>query len=68
MSFQDDLTQFLLDKGATEVGFAHVDDGDFGNCRYAVSIAVKLSEAIIDEINLAPTHTYFHHYRTVTLL
>lgn len=65
MGFQDDLTQYLLDNGATDVGFAHVKDGDFGECRYAVSIAVKLSEAIIDEINQAPTHTYFHHYRTV---
>lgn len=65
MSFQDELKQFLLDNGATDVGFAHIDEAGFGDCRYAVSIVVKLSEAIIDEINEGPTHTYFHHYRTV---
>lgn len=65
MTFQDKLTQFLLDNGATDVGFAHIDEAGFGECRYAVSIVVKLSEAIIDEINEGPTHTYFHHYRTV---
>ena len=65
MSFQTECKQFLLDNGVTDVGFAHVDDGDFGNCSYAVSIVVRLSGAVIDEINEAPTHTYFHHYRTV---
>ena len=38
---------------------------DFGDCIYGISIAVKLSDAIIDEITDTPTHTYFHHYRTV---
>jgi epoxyqueuosine reductase QueG len=29
---------------------------------------VPLSDAVMDEIDTAPTHTYFHHYRTVNAL
>ena len=32
---------------------------------YAVSFCIKLSDAVVDGIENAPTHTYFHHYRTV---
>lgn len=35
------------------------------NLDYAISIAVALSDAVIDEIKNAPTYSYFHHYRTV---
>ncbi len=65
MSVQTDLKQFLLNLGAADVGFTHIDDGDFGSCKYAVSIVVKLSDAVIEEVDIAPTHTYFNHYRTV---
>lgn len=65
MEFQNKLKDYLIEQGATDVGFCKIDDGDFGECRYAVSICVRLSETIIDEINGEPTHTYFNHYRTV---
>lgn len=65
MSFQQELRQYLLSEGASDVGFCKVDDGDFGECRYAVSVVVRLSNAIIDEIGAEPTHTYFNHYRSV---
>ena len=65
MELQDNLREYLLAQGVSDVGFARLDDGDFGDCRWAVSIVVKLSDAILDEITDAPTHTYFHHYRTV---
>ena len=32
---------------------------------YGISLGVGLSAAILDEIKLAPTKLYFHHYRTV---
>ena len=32
---------------------------------YAVSIVVKLSDYVVDEIDGAPTFAYFQHYRTV---
>lgn len=31
----------------------------------AIAFVIALSDAIIDEIADAPTHSYFHHYRTV---
>ena len=65
MPLQDDLKQMLLDAGAADVGFALADDGDFGDCRYIVSVVVRLSDGVIEEIANGPTHTYFHHYRTV---
>ena len=65
MSFQDDLKAYLIEQGATDVGFCRIEDGDFGDCRFAVSVCVRLSETIVDEINGEPTHTYFNHYRTV---
>lgn len=65
MRLQDELKDYLISQGATDVGFCKIDDGDFGDCRYAVSIVVHLSEAIVDEIDTEPTHTYFNHYRSV---
>ncbi len=62
---EQELREFLLNKGVTDVGFAEIDNADTGDLKYAVSIVVKLSDAIIDEIEGAPTPTYFNHYRTV---
>lgn len=67
MKLQDELKEYLILQGASDVGFAKVDDSDtpFG---YAVSIVVRLSQAIVDEITNEPTHTYFNHYRSVNAL
>ena len=65
MKIQEKLINFLKENGVADVGFSAVPDGPFGNKTYAVSIVVKLSDAVIDEITDEPTHTYFHHYRTV---
>lgn len=64
----DALRNYLLEQGASDVGFSRIDDGDFGDCRYAVSVVVRLSDAVVDEITDEPTHTYFHHYRTVNAM
>ena len=61
---RDEIRNFLIAKGVSDVGFCEIG-GDCGGLRYAVSIAVRLSDAIIDEIDGAPTPTYFNHYRTV---
>ncbi len=61
---RDEIKNFLLEKGVSDVGFCRIDNSDTG-LSYAVSIAVRLSDAIIDEIDGAPTPTYFNHYRTV---
>mgnify|MGYP003318414616 CR=1 FL=1 len=65
MRLQDELKSYLISQGASDVGFCKIDDGDFGECRYAVSIVVRLSDSIVDEIENEPTHTYFNHYRSV---
>ena len=63
--FEQELKDFLLSKGVSDVGFAFTDNSDTGDLKYAVSIVVRLSDAIIDEITDEPTPTYFNHYRTV---
>ena len=62
MSIQQELKEFLLEKGVSDVGFFSADDGDLP---FGISIAVRLSESIVNEIADEPTHTYFNHYRSV---
>lgn len=50
--------------GVSDVGFFHLENSR-ENLSYGVSLAVHLSDAIVDEITDKPTHSYFHHYRTV---
>ena len=70
------LKQIALDCGCGDVGFAYVGDvltgtiagslaGGAENLIYAVSLVYRLSDAVVDTITDCPTHTYFHHYRTV---
>lgn len=65
------MNDAFLDKvrsfGASDVAVAAVSDGP-ALLPFAVSIAVRLSDAIIDEIISAPTYTYFNHYRSVNYL
>ncbi len=58
------IKEFLLEKGASDVGFVKTPDnvGKFNN---AISIVIKLSDAVISEIETQPTFTYFTHYRAV---
>jgi epoxyqueuosine reductase QueG len=62
-----EIERLLRENGAAEVGFARVADAPEG-LPVAVSVVVPLSDAVLDEIENAPTHTYFHHYRTVNAL
>lgn len=58
------IEDMLKSNGVYDVGFTKLPDAP-ENLPYAVSIVVALSDAVVDEIEAAPTHTYFHHYRTV---
>ncbi len=49
--------------GAGDVAVSRPGDGPAG-LPFAVSLALRLSDAVIDEIDDEPTYTYFHHYRT----
>ena len=66
---KDEIDKMLRTNGIYDVGFSRVPDSPCG-LDYAVSIVAALSDAVVDEIDSAeapgmPTHTYFHHYRTV---
>lgn len=63
--FTQDLKSYLLENGATDVGFAKVS---YDSLEYAVSIVVKLSDFVISQIHTAPTYTYFNHYKSVNAL
>ena len=65
MDILEKVKSLLLESGVSDVSFCTVVDAGFGNMTTAVSIVVKLSNAIVSEITDRPTHTYFHHYRTV---
>jgi epoxyqueuosine reductase len=64
MDTAEKIKAFLKSNGVYDVGFAKVPDAPEG-LPYAISIVVALSDAVVDEIGDAPTHTYFHHYRMV---
>ncbi|OJU14351.1 MAG: hypothetical protein BGN88_05570 [Clostridiales bacterium 43-6] len=64
MNIQDEIKELLFNNGAADTGFAKVSDGPEG-LPFAISVVVPLSDAVIDEIDDAPTPSYFHHYRTV---
>ncbi len=66
---KEKIIEFLTENGAGEVGFCKLDaaENPFG-LGYAISFDIPLSRSIVDGICTAPTHTYFHHYRTVNTL
>lgn len=61
------ISALCLELGLEKPGFFRCDDGPAG-LEWGISLAVRLSDAVVDEIQNAPTHSYFHHYRTVNFL
>ncbi len=59
------VRKFLEERLIFDVGFASCADTPFDGLQTAVSIAVRLSDAVVEQIDEAPTHTYFQHYRTL---
>lgn len=62
---EKEIKDFLLSKGVSDVGFFEIPQSPVGGLGYGISIVIRLSDAIVDEIDGAPTPTYFNHYRTV---
>ena len=66
----NEFKEKILSYGCHDAGFSYIGEALAENIcgspdfKYAVSIVVKLSDAVIDGITDAPTHVYFHHYRT----
>ncbi|MDH5483173.1 MAG: 4Fe-4S binding protein [Candidatus Bathyarchaeota archaeon] len=67
----ENLKKKVLEWGACIVGFADLEGvlpKRVEPLKIGVSIIVRLSDVIIDEIRNGPTPTYAHHYRTVNQL
>lgn len=70
MSNWSEFETKLKEWGASLAGCSNVESKLPENLRklkYAITIGVRLSDFIIEEIKDAPTFTYFHHYRTVNV-
>ena len=63
----NDIRKFLIKGGAGQVGFCYAGDNPF-LLPFAVSYTIPLLDAIVDTITDVPTHTYFHHYRSINAL
>ncbi len=67
---QNLLTASAKDWGADLIGFCdlHGEAHDLPDLPYGISIAVKLSDAVLKTIDGAPSFVYFQHYRTANAL
>ena len=59
------ITHFLKERFVSDIGFAKCSDTPFQGLENAVSMVFRLSDAVVNQIDTAPTHTYFQHYRTM---
>ena len=63
------VSELLKDLNISAYGFGNLTDLvpiQYKNLTTGISIAIRLSDVVMDEItDFEPTHTYFHHYRTV---
>ena len=71
LQFQDELKAFAKELGADIVGFCAFDAPPSPlapTLKYALSIGVKLSDAVLQTVDNAPSFVYFQHYRTANAL
>ncbi len=68
---QTQLKSLSKELGADLVGFCDLETSpvrELPSLRYALSIGVKLSDAVLKTIENAPSFGYFQHYRTANTL
>ncbi len=58
----DTLKKFAVELGASAFGVCETEELT-ADLNFAVSIAVRLSKKVLDEITDKPTKLYFHHYK-----
>ncbi len=69
--YETNLKNLAISLGADLVGFCKLPDSPVKELpfhTYAVSLGVKLSDAILKTIDDAPSFVYFQHYRTANAL
>lgn len=62
---KEKIEQLILDEGIAEVGFSHFEETPYEGLTTAITVVVRLLDAVVDGIGDSPTKDYFHHYRTV---
>ncbi len=70
-TFNQELSDFAHSLGATELGFANlklVPEEKKMGYHYGISVIIKLSDGVLNQIKNEPTQTYFSHYRSVNRL
>ena len=69
-SIQSKLKELAKSYGADVVGFCALDKPvkEYPSLTYALSLGVKLSDAVLNTIEDAPSFVYFQHYRTANAL
>ena len=65
MTLRDEIIDLAHSLGACDAGFFEDKSTELG---FGISVAVCLSNTIVDEIETEPTLTYFNHYRSVNAL
>ncbi len=65
--YETNIKNLAISLGADVVGFCQLSTPIEG-LPYAVSLGVKLSDAVLKTINGAPSFVYFQHYRTANAL
>jgi epoxyqueuosine reductase QueG len=68
---QEKLKEFLFSEGASIAGFSNLQPHlppALSPLSTGITIGVRLSDFIINQIENAPTYSYYHHYRTVNTL
>ena len=59
------IEDYCRTHGIAAVGCSRPDSPPLAKLPVALSLVVPLSRAVVEEITDRPTHSYFHHYRTV---
>lgn len=67
-TYEERISAFALAHGMALCGFCHYPDSPIPELPYAVSIGVKLSDAVLKTIQDKPSVMYFQHYRTANAL
>lgn len=67
----EELKDILIKEGATDVGISDIQEflpEELKQFKTCITIVIKLSDAVVNEIKDAPTFTYYHHYKAVNNL
>ena len=67
MIYNDEIVRRLKTLGVADVGFTEtkpLHEAYAERLPYTISLTVKLSDFVVDEIDAEPTFAYFQHYRT----